>query len=66
MRPTWVRLIILGDLEERCVIRGPLRGRRISFYGLCGVLALLEDTNEQDSTQKTDQLHDYLNRQSCR
>ena len=20
MRPTWVRLIILGDLEERCVI----------------------------------------------
>jgi hypothetical protein len=27
-----------------------------------GVLALLENTNEQDSTQKTDQLHDYLNR----
>jgi len=27
-----------------------------------GVLALLEHTNEQDSTQKTDQLYDYLNR----
>ena len=23
---------------------------------------MLENTNEQDSTQKTDQLHDYLNR----
>ena len=27
-----------------------------------GVLALLENTNEQDSTQETDHLHDHLNR----